>query len=659
MKVSDRQDPTTLCEVRKPHYDEAKVAVVVRPELERKHSPRRHRSASTPFSPTVLSGLLRRLDAPSIREDEDWELLARLLGSVEAAKRCVSDAVDTVGPSGSKGASPPAERFREILRYEIARTPSSVGAAQLGITERQFFRERNQALRQLSIAIHRLIPIRCQIALQVADPLMIEMAIADAYETALQPRQAAEKLEMLLRMTPLAAARARIAARLAVASARLGNVERAYETLEIAFGAIPQNDHSSVVATIKAEVAIAELRVASAFDDAGKIANALARFGDPKGSNGVSRPKELLAEALADAGEYAAISGDWTGASRALANLEQALNRLDAVPAKLRALAHLLRAFVHSGSLSSLGLAQIEAVHAMDLATSYSHVRIAWMALFFLIDSLFLTSDKAQKAIALATVGQHANYLLGVAKAGGDAILTERARILAASAAWQLGKSAFALSILDDADPRVSPSNSVERLLVKAAIHLQLHHNAESLEYSVLAEQEAAMQGLVRSHGIADLYRSKALAAIGNKRSARELALIAIERLSYARDQYHLRAAYSHLYSLCGENRFQRQAEQLGKGFDAFTSPAIFSDAMPLVDAYERLGSNLNILTPRQRQILNLMGSGFTNRQIANTFGISTKTVDHHVSAVLSKLGLRARWQVASTLSRGVNRGQP
>jgi DNA-binding CsgD family transcriptional regulator len=51
-------------------------------------------------------------------------------------------------------------------------------------------------------------------------------------------------------------------------------------------------------------------------------------------------------------------------------------------------------------------------------------------------------------------------------------------------------------------------------------------------------------------------------------------------------------------------------------------------------------------LTPRQAEILSLLGEGFTNARIAHRLHISVKTVDHHVSAVLGKLGVSSRSDV-------------
>jgi DNA-binding CsgD family transcriptional regulator len=53
-------------------------------------------------------------------------------------------------------------------------------------------------------------------------------------------------------------------------------------------------------------------------------------------------------------------------------------------------------------------------------------------------------------------------------------------------------------------------------------------------------------------------------------------------------------------------------------------------------------------LTRREREVLGLICAGHTNAEIATKLFISAKTVDHHVSAVLAKLGTPTR-QAAAT----------
>lgn len=50
-------------------------------------------------------------------------------------------------------------------------------------------------------------------------------------------------------------------------------------------------------------------------------------------------------------------------------------------------------------------------------------------------------------------------------------------------------------------------------------------------------------------------------------------------------------------------------------------------------------------LTPREDQVLDLLGLGLTNREIGGRLGIAEKTVKNAVTMVLAKLGFQRRAQ--------------
>ena len=57
-------------------------------------------------------------------------------------------------------------------------------------------------------------------------------------------------------------------------------------------------------------------------------------------------------------------------------------------------------------------------------------------------------------------------------------------------------------------------------------------------------------------------------------------------------------------------------------------------------------------LTPRETEVLDLIVRGDTNAQIAQALVITPKTVDHHVSSVLAKLGVSSRREAGAALER-------
>ncbi len=50
-----------------------------------------------------------------------------------------------------------------------------------------------------------------------------------------------------------------------------------------------------------------------------------------------------------------------------------------------------------------------------------------------------------------------------------------------------------------------------------------------------------------------------------------------------------------------------------------------------------------NILTPREKEIFTLLIDNYNTKDIAQTLGISEKTVRNHISNVMQKLGVSGR----------------
>jgi DNA-binding NarL/FixJ family response regulator len=69
--------------------------------------------------------------------------------------------------------------------------------------------------------------------------------------------------------------------------------------------------------------------------------------------------------------------------------------------------------------------------------------------------------------------------------------------------------------------------------------------------------------------------------------------------------------------------------------------------AARLVDTLAGGVEPLDRLTPREREVLELIGRGFPNKLIARELGLSEKTVKTHVGHVLAKLGVTDRTQAA------------
>lgn len=77
---------------------------------------------------------------------------------------------------------------------------------------------------------------------------------------------------------------------------------------------------------------------------------------------------------------------------------------------------------------------------------------------------------------------------------------------------------------------------------------------------------------------------------------------------------------------------------------EALISPEL---AVQLLDEFARLSYQETGLTARERDILNAIVRGDSNREIAQELGLSEKTVKNYVSDILSKLHVRDRTEAA------------
>lgn len=83
-------------------------------------------------------------------------------------------------------------------------------------------------------------------------------------------------------------------------------------------------------------------------------------------------------------------------------------------------------------------------------------------------------------------------------------------------------------------------------------------------------------------------------------------------------------------------------AAKLLNGFSNLTQGKKDAELEPKVDKAE-----VNKLTQREQELVELIGTGKTNREIADKLFLSEGTVKNHITNILSKLYLRDRTQIA------------
>jgi DNA-binding NarL/FixJ family response regulator len=87
--------------------------------------------------------------------------------------------------------------------------------------------------------------------------------------------------------------------------------------------------------------------------------------------------------------------------------------------------------------------------------------------------------------------------------------------------------------------------------------------------------------------------------------------------------------------------------ERVANG-DAVFSPRLAGFVLDAFRAGETVASDaeLNELTPREREVLQLIARGYMYKEIASRLHLSVKTIESHVSSVLRKLQLSTRHEL-------------
>jgi two-component system, NarL family, response regulator LiaR len=97
------------------------------------------------------------------------------------------------------------------------------------------------------------------------------------------------------------------------------------------------------------------------------------------------------------------------------------------------------------------------------------------------------------------------------------------------------------------------------------------------------------------------------------------------------------------------EPRELARAVRAAHAGEALLDPAVAARLVRAIaepDGEAALSSGVR-LTPREREVLALIGRGWANKRIARELGVSEKTVKTHVGHVLAKLGVTDRTQAA------------
>jgi DNA-binding NarL/FixJ family response regulator len=84
---------------------------------------------------------------------------------------------------------------------------------------------------------------------------------------------------------------------------------------------------------------------------------------------------------------------------------------------------------------------------------------------------------------------------------------------------------------------------------------------------------------------------------------------------------------------------------------EVYVSPSIAAEMLVSL-THGKAPDPLQELTDREREILALIGTGLTNREIGEKIFLSEKTIKHYVTNILQKLQVRSRVEAALVASR-------
>ena len=131
-----------------------------------------------------------------------------------------------------------------------------------------------------------------------------------------------------------------------------------------------------------------------------------------------------------------------------------------------------------------------------------------------------------------------------------------------------------------------------------------------------------------------------------------ESALAAFAAAGLTLDEARTRLELARRRSAVGEVVAVAEATAALTVFDRLGAAREADEAAALLRSWGVRGRtgprDVGILSRRERQVLDLLGLGLSNPEIAARLFISPKTASHHVSNVLAKLGLRNRAQAAA-----------
>ena len=208
---------------------------------------------------------------------------------------------------------------------------------------------------------------------------------------------------------------------------------------------------------------------------------------------------------------------------------------------------------------------------------------------------------------------------------------------------------------LEDADHSDAQRAALEALRAEVALALEDAEQARAAIEALLVAARVARRDELEATGAVLAARSARLAGEQVEPQALEAALERVRELSLVRDEGLAREELAHALRPTHEALAVEQArealaifERLGAAPDADRAAKLLRD----LGAPGRPAPRGGELSRREAEVLRLLGAGLSNAEIAERLVISPRTAEHHVGAILRKLGLRNRAEAAAYVAR-------
>jgi len=222
------------------------------------------------------------------------------------------------------------------------------------------------------------------------------------------------------------------------------------------------------------------------------------------------------------------------------------------------------------------------------------------------------------------------------------------------------GEPAVALELVDrllaDRDLPDYGEGPLRALAVECLLRQGNVDDAREQSARLTAVAEGQASAALRA--AAALARARVCVASGDG-DARACWHEAISLFGAARMPVEVASARFGLAELLAADRPQVAMAEASAAFDVFDRVGAARRAdeaaalLRALGAPARTGPKRNTtLTKREEDVLALVGHGLTNTEIGTRLYISPKTVEHHVSRLLAKLGLRSRTEAAAFAAR-------